>query len=441
MTVSVPSRAARALCSFGAAAPPLLHSVDAPANARRCRWQSGAVHAYTSRASFDRPLVWLSMVSLLQPPGGVLATRDAGGHTPAATPAAAAPDGGWPRRYTAPRRRADRALRAAGRQLGRPEAADAARGRGVHRARAATTALLGTIIAEADTRVSVAERLVDFSSFRIIQSNFPIASKEQVSAAVAAIKASMPATRARHRARSRARRTSMPAPSVRRTSTASRPIRRGVLQHATGGDRQHRRRSDLESRSQNNDLRFAVNTNWDLFEHPPSKTVLPPAREDLAEGDRRVTGPWAAGGHAAASFSKLPADDNWKEVRAALPVREGAASAVPTVFVSTMPAELILLRGAPQYEPVPGTRLLWVRNTESDVFRLGTTGPVYYLVAGRWFSAPGFDGPWTFATLTLPADFARFRSNTSDRACWRRCPARCRRPKPCCWRRCRRPRA
>ena len=31
--------------------------------------------------------------------------------------------------------------------------------------------------------------------------------------------------------------------------------------------------------------------------------------------------------------------------------------------------------------------------------------PVYFLVAGRWFSAPDFTGPWTFATPTLPADF------------------------------------
>ena len=79
----------------------------------------------------------------------------------------------------------------------------------------------------------------------------------------------------------------------------------------------------------------------------------------------------------------------------------------PAVFVSTRPAELILLRGAPQYEAVPGTRLRWVRNTEADVFRLGTTGTVYYLVAGRWFSAPSLDGPWTFASLTLPEDFKR----------------------------------
>ena len=63
---------------------------------------------------------------------------------------------------------------------------------------------------------------------------------------------------------------------------------------------------------------------------------------------------------------------------------------------------------------VAGTGLLWVRNTEADVFRLGRAGPVYFLVAGRWFSAPGFNGPWTFATTDaarrLRQDSARARA-------------------------------
>ena len=106
------------------------------------------------------------------------------------------------------------------------------------------------------------------------------------------------------------------------------------------------------------------------------------------------------------SFTKLPADDNWKEVKASLPGQKVSASQVPTVFVSLQPAELILLRGEPEYLAVPGAKeLLWVSNTESDVFRMGLKGAVYFLVAGRWFSAPDFTGPWTFATTNLPADF------------------------------------
>ena len=38
---------------------------------------------------------------------------------------------------------------------------------------------------------------------------------------------------------------------------------------------------------------------------------------------------------------------------------------------------------------------------------MGKTGPIYYLVAGRWFRAPNINGHWTFATPTLPADFQR----------------------------------
>src|SRR4030095_11214385 len=68
----------------------------------------------------------------------------------------------------------------------------------------------------------------------------------------------------------------------------------------------------------------------------------------------------------------------------------------------------ILLEGTPSYLAVEGaSQLLWVNNTESDVFRMGKNGLVYFLVSGRWFSAPDFTGPWTFATPHLPDDFKK----------------------------------
>jgi hypothetical protein len=80
---------------------------------------------------------------------------------------------------------------------------------------------------------------------------------------------------------------------------------------------------------------------------------------------------------------------------------------VPKVFVTFKPGELILLTGEPKYAPIAGTGLQWVSNTESDLFRVGTSGAVYYLVTGRWFTAPDFTGPWTFATPSLPPDFKK----------------------------------
>jgi hypothetical protein len=40
------------------------------------------------------------------------------------------------------------------------------------------------------------------------------------------------------------------------------------------------------------------------------------------------------------------------------------------------------------------------------------TQQFYYLTAGRWFSAPDLQGPWTYATPNLPADFAKIPSTS-----------------------------
>ena len=73
--------------------------------------------------------------------------------------------------------------------------------------------------------------------------------------------------------------------------------------------------------------------------------------------------------------------------------------------MSETPAELILLDGEPKLDPIKGTKLSWVTNTESDLFRSAADQRYYYLVAGRWFRAEKLDGPWRFATTELPADF------------------------------------
>ena len=61
------------------------------------------------------------------------------------------------------------------------------------------------------------------------------------------------------------------------------------------------------------------------------------------------------------SIQTIPADQNWSEVRKNLPGK--AAPRVPTVFVSTEPAELILLDGPPRYAAVPTTSPVAVRES------------------------------------------------------------------------------
>jgi hypothetical protein len=81
---------------------------------------------------------------------------------------------------------------------------------------------------------------------------------------------------------------------------------------------------------------------------------------------------------------------------------------VPEVIVATTPTELIVTEGAPDWVPVEGTMLLYVKNTTANVFKDLNDQQTYVLVPGRWFRAPGFSGPWQYVAGTnLPPAFAQ----------------------------------
>jgi hypothetical protein len=81
---------------------------------------------------------------------------------------------------------------------------------------------------------------------------------------------------------------------------------------------------------------------------------------------------------------------------------------IPEIYVSTEPAELLQTEGEPQAAIIPGTQLVYVANTQSDIFVDTATQTHYILLAGRWFGAQSMKGPWKYiAADKLPADFAR----------------------------------
>ncbi len=90
-------------------------------------------------------------------------------------------------------------------------------------------------------------------------------------------------------------------------------------------------------------------------------------------------------------------------------VDESAANGIyPTIYVSTVPAELIMTEGAPSYEPIAATPLLDVTNTDDNLIVDPATGLTYVLISGRWFATPSLaTGPWTYVPNDkLPAGFA-----------------------------------
>ena len=270
---------------------------------------------------------------------------------------------------------------------------------------AAKSASLGVIKFEGDTTVSLEQRLVNLSNVRITEANFATMPKEQVRDLVNSLASKLVTDRpevALDRILT-ALDTSSLIPKNVEGIKAEPPT---VFFSTTPAILVNVDADPIWSPIPNNDLKYAVNTNWDLFQHEGLRTYfLRHEQTWLKAAD--IKGPWTPAGQLPASFSKLPADANFKDVKAALPGVPLALAQRPSVFVSTTPAELILLTGAPVYVSVPNTSLLWVSNTESDIFRAGRDGLIYYLVAGRWFSAPDFSGPWTFASLSLPADFQK----------------------------------
>jgi hypothetical protein len=327
---------------------------------------------------------------------------------PAAAPAAAGqvpPDGGWPRAYTT---NAGAAL-----VIYQPQIASWPNQRHVvaysavsYAPKAAKPSAFGTLKIESDTSVSLDKRLVSFSEFKITESNFSTLQKEQIRDLLTEISESMSLDErvigldrvlanidASQIIPKNAEGIKADPPTVFFSKTPA------ILVNIDG--------DPIWNSIPGNDLKVAINTNWDLFEHATTKTYYLLAGDSWLKATD-LKGPWGYAGPLPESFKKLPASEDFKEVTSKLPGKKLSVEKTPKVFVSLIPAEMILLTGEPKYVPVTGAgSLLWVSNTDADVFRMGPAGPVYYLVAGRWFSAADFTGPWTFATPKMPEEFKR----------------------------------
>jgi hypothetical protein len=156
----------------------------------------------------------------------------------------------------------------------------------------------------------------------------------------------------------------------------------------------------------NTNLKFVANTQWPLFFDGANSTYY------LAVGQQWLTassleGQWSATKKLPPDFSKGPQDKQWSALKKFIPPSAKSGGVTPDVFYSDKPAEIILFDGQPVYAQIPDTQLEYATNTNSVVFVFKPTQQFYYLTAGRWFSAMDLQGPWTYATPDLPADFAK----------------------------------
>jgi hypothetical protein len=81
---------------------------------------------------------------------------------------------------------------------------------------------------------------------------------------------------------------------------------------------------------------------------------------------------------------------------------------VPKIIVSTVPAELIQSGGEPNFTPIQGTNLLYMSNSDNDIFMDESSQQYFVLISGRWYQTKNLNSDnWKYIPADqLPADFA-----------------------------------
>ncbi|HTE24620.1 hypothetical protein [Flavitalea sp.] len=164
--------------------------------------------------------------------------------------------------------------------------------------------------------------------------------------------------------------------------------------------------SPVRAPASKENLDYVVNAGYPLFFSTPDSAWY------LYDGlgwqqAKESGGPWAFTAKIPVSLVNLAKDTNWTMLKGTVPAVSKPDKKMPGIFYSEKVAELILFEGEPAYKTISGTKLKFATNTTSDIFFSGSDKQFYYLTAGRWFSSNSLNGPWTYATPDLPADFAQ----------------------------------
>ncbi len=84
------------------------------------------------------------------------------------------------------------------------------------------------------------------------------------------------------------------------------------------------------------------------------------------------------------------------------------AKAPKKVISSTTPAEIIQSDGKADFKNIDGTDLLYMSNTDNNIFRYIDDQKYYLLLSGRWYASGKLEGPWEYIPADkLPAEFAK----------------------------------
>lgn len=162
------------------------------------------------------------------------------------------------------------------------------------------------------------------------------------------------------------------------------------------------------------DLQFVINTNWDVLRAGENEPLYFCSEGSwLTAANFETTWDWARA--LPQQFGTIPDSPNWTNVHECLPddlaSLDVPAHGAPTVFYATEAAEMLLLDGEAEWQPIGDAGLSYATNTRQELFQ--ADGQVYFLASGRWFQAADLAGPWSMTT-ELPSSFQDIPPESGD---------------------------
>jgi hypothetical protein len=161
---------------------------------------------------------------------------------------------------------------------------------------------------------------------------------------------------------------------------------------------------------ENSGMESVVNTPYPLFFDPKVQRYYLTNGSLWYQASDLLQGPWELIPKPPQALADIVSKGEKQDQSAPAP----AGTAPPRILVTTQPTELVVTNGPPSFAPISGTQLLYVSNADENVFRDVASQKVFIVLAGRWYTANSFDGPWTFVRSdALPADFARIPAGSA----------------------------
>ena len=133
---------------------------------------------------------------------------------------------------------------------------------------------------------------------------------------------------------------------------------------------------------ENSKIKRVVNTAFSLLYDGDNKTYYLYADKDSWYMTREIMGEWVLADAVPSEVAKLAPSETPDPDDELVEDESTEPGPPPKIIVRTQPAELIVSEGKPEFQPIVGTDLLYVSNTESDVLMDIDDQKYYVLLSG-----------------------------------------------------------